>query len=200
MLLPSISHGLMKHSVRSQPIAMRILGYINHSTPAHERIPSAKEADFNAPAHLPDGTQYFDDALKPHRNLSWAAYMLNETHIQIRYILEESGFLDFQKNGFKWKLNYGRKVYDVVLYPYVSFIDGDTEGHDRLCGHYTARFAKISKQLCRACECPTYMSGYSKANYPKQKPHHIRKLVGEKDVKSLQLQSQNYLKNGFDGV
>ena len=152
------------------------------------------------PAHLPDGTQYFDDALKPHRNLSWAAYMLNETHIQIRYILEESGFLDLQKNGLKLKPNYGMKVYDVVLHPYVPFIIGNTEDHDRLCGHYTARFAKI-KQLCRACECPTHMNVYSKANYPKRKPHHIRKLVGgEKDLKSLQLQSQNYLKNGFDGV
>jgi hypothetical protein len=66
----TISHGLMKHFVRSQPIAMCILGYINHSTPAHKQTPSACVADFNAPAHLPDGTQYFDDALKPHQNLS----------------------------------------------------------------------------------------------------------------------------------
>ena len=47
----------------------------------------------------------------------------------------------------------GRR-HPVALHPYVPFIVGDTEGHDRLCGHYTARFATV-KQLCRVCECPT---------------------------------------------
>jgi hypothetical protein len=28
----TLSHGLLKHEVRRLPIAMRILGYINHST------------------------------------------------------------------------------------------------------------------------------------------------------------------------
>jgi hypothetical protein len=31
----TLSHGLLKHVVRRLPIAMRILGYINHSTPPH---------------------------------------------------------------------------------------------------------------------------------------------------------------------
>jgi hypothetical protein len=195
----TISHGLLKHSIRSQPIAMRILGYINHTTPAHKRSPSAKEADFNAPDHLPHGTEYFDDALKPLNGMSWSAYLLNEVHIQIRYILEESGFLHLQDQGFVWKLNYGGKVFDVVLHPYVPFIVGDTEGHDRLCGHYTARF-KAVKQLCRACQCPTELSGYSKAKYLHRKPRNIKRLVDRVDLDRLKLQSQNYLKNGFDNV
>jgi hypothetical protein len=32
----TILHGLLTHTVRSQPSAMRILGYINHITPAHK--------------------------------------------------------------------------------------------------------------------------------------------------------------------
>ncbi len=32
----TISHGLMKHSVRSKHTAMRILGYVCHSSPAHQ--------------------------------------------------------------------------------------------------------------------------------------------------------------------
>jgi hypothetical protein len=46
----TISHGLLKHSrVRCLPIAMHILGYINHSTPAH--LPSLADlvTKFNAP-------------------------------------------------------------------------------------------------------------------------------------------------------
>ena len=31
----TISHGLLNHTMRCLPSAMRILGYINHSTPAH---------------------------------------------------------------------------------------------------------------------------------------------------------------------
>ena len=56
----------------SQPIAMRILGYIDHTTPAHKRMPRANVKDFNAPTHLPLGTQYFEDALKPRKGMSWS--------------------------------------------------------------------------------------------------------------------------------
>ena len=56
-------------------------------------------------------------------------------HIQIGFILKESGFLDLQCKGFHWKLHYKEKVYPVVLHPYIPFIIGDTEGHDCLCGH-----------------------------------------------------------------
>ena len=195
----TISRGLLKHSVRSQPIAMHILGYINHTTPAHKRTPSTKEADFNAPTHLPLGTEYYEDALKPLVGMSWSAYLLNEIHIQIRYILEESSFLHLQDQGFEWKLNYRGKVYDVVLHPYVPFIVGNTEGYDRLCGHYTARF-KAVKQLCQACQCPTELSGYSEAKYLHRKPRNINRLVDCADLDRLKLQSQNNLKNGFDDV
>jgi hypothetical protein len=114
----TISHGLFKHSVRSQPIAMRILGYINHTTLARKRTPSAKEADFNnAPTHLvPKGTEDYEDALTSLVGMSWLAYLPNKIHIQIRYILQESGFLHLQDQGFEWKFNYRGKVYNVVLH------------------------------------------------------------------------------------
>ena len=71
--------------------------------------------------------------------------------MQIQFILEESGFLRLQKHGFRWNLHYNGKIHSVVFHPYVPFIIGDTEGHDRLCGHYTACFSKV-QQLCRICE------------------------------------------------
>ena len=96
----TISHGLLNHVVRRLPIAMRILGYINHSTPVH--LPSASEHDseLNVPADLPKGTLRVKDPLKRHPNASWSTYILNETHMQIQFILEESGFLRLQKHGF----------------------------------------------------------------------------------------------------
>ena len=86
------------------------------------------------------------------------------------------------------------------MHPYISFIIGDTEGHDRLCGHYTARF-KTVKQLCRSCECPTLQSGYSKVKYPHpRKPRAIDRLVQNGNLEGLISISQHYLKNGFTGV
>jgi hypothetical protein len=88
-------------------------------------------------------------------------------------------------------LHYNQKVYPIVLHPYVPFIIGDTEGHDRLCGHYTARFASV-KKLCRACECPTYETGYSKGRYRHRKPRLINNLVRAGNLERLQAMSQNY--------
>jgi hypothetical protein len=195
----TISHGLLKHSVRRLPIAMRILGYINHSTPAHLPSLADLDTDFNAPTGLPKGTVVLDAPLRRMNDLTWSTYLLNETHMQIQFILEESGFLQLQNKGFKWKLHYNKKIYPVVFQPYVPFIIGDTEGHDRLCGHYTARFSAV-KQLCRVCECPTYFSGYSKSKFAHRLPKDINKLVERGHLDGLKSLSQNYLKNGFDSV
>lgn len=195
----TISHGLLKHSIRSLPMAMRILGYINHSTPAH--LPSESEFDieFNNPTNLPKDTVLVKNPLPRNPNVSWATYLLNEAHMQIQFIFEESGFLKLQKHGFHWNLHYNNKVHPVVFHPYVPFIIGDTEGHDRLCGHYVARFAKV-QQLCRICECPTQFTGYSKSKYRHRLPHRIDSLVKRGKTEQLQLLSQNYLKSGFADI
>jgi hypothetical protein len=79
---------------------MCILEYINHSNPVH--LPSASEHDseLNVPADLPKGTLRVKDPLKRHPNASWSTYTLNKTHMQIQFILEESGLLRLQKHGF----------------------------------------------------------------------------------------------------
>jgi hypothetical protein len=161
----TISHGLLKHTVRPQVIAMRILGYINHSAPAHLPALSELDTEFNAPSGLPHGTVVVEAPLRRIKNVTWPTYLQNELHIQIQFILEESGFLQLQRKGFQWDLHYNTKIYPVVFHPYVPFIIGDTEGHDRLCGHYTAHFSNI-QQLCRICKCPTYLTGYSMSNFP----------------------------------
>jgi hypothetical protein len=139
----TISHGLLKHSARSKPTAMRILGYINYSD-AHKPPPASKTWDHTEP---PKEAVIAPAPLKPLSNLSWPTYLLNEMHIQIKFILEESGFKRLQEKVFYWKLHYAGKTFPVVMYPYLPFIIGDTEDHDCLCNHYTARL-KTVKQLC----------------------------------------------------
>jgi hypothetical protein len=80
---------------------MRILGYINHSTPAHLTSLSDLDTEFNAPTVLPKGTVVLDAPLRCKNDLARSTYLLNETHMQIQFILEESGFLQLQNKGFK---------------------------------------------------------------------------------------------------
>ena len=175
----TVSHGLLKHEFRSHPSAMRILGYINLQ-PVHytaSRLPMSGET-----------------------RMTVAAAKLNDYHAQIEFILQESGFLQLQNYGFSWNLQFGGQVYPVVFRLYVPFIVGDTEGHDRLCGHYTARFEGI-QQLCRVCKCPTKLSSYSKGVYKKRYPDEIQTLIANKNDAGLRSISQTFLlRNGFSKV
>ncbi len=110
----TISHGLLKHSVRCLPIAMPILGYINHSTPAHLLSLADLDTKFNAPTGLPKGTVVLDAPLRLMNNITWSTYLLNKTHMQIQFILKESGFLPLQNKGFKWKLHYNKNLSSCV--------------------------------------------------------------------------------------
>jgi hypothetical protein len=146
---------------------------------------------------------------RPQRgDMSWSALFLNEYHMQIQFILQESGFLALMDRGFKWNLRYANIIHEVVFHPYVPFIIGDAEGHDRLCGHYTPRFMEI-QQLCRICECPSYLTGYSKSldmpgflkpMFDYRTPKKLDSLIRKGLLGDLQSMSQQYLKNGFEGV
>jgi hypothetical protein len=45
----TVSHGLLIHDIRKLPIAMRVLGYIHHSTPPHEVARKEADSVFNEP-------------------------------------------------------------------------------------------------------------------------------------------------------
>ena len=193
----TVSHGLLKHEFRSRPNAMRILGYICHQKRKittgllfEEGIDSSGDDDS---ASVPDGV------IDGRKDINWADLEANEIHMQISFILRESGYLNIQDKGFHWKIHFKGKIFPVVLHPYVPFIVGDTDGHDRLCGHYTARFHTV-KQLCRICECPTEKSDYSLARYPYRTAKKVNTLVAKQDLNALQAMSQKYLHNAFDSV
>jgi hypothetical protein len=73
------SHGLLKQSVCPLPIAMRILGYKNHSTPCQPHVTvdvADLNTEFNAPTGLPKGTVVLDAPMRRMNNLTWSMYLL----------------------------------------------------------------------------------------------------------------------------
>ena len=93
------------------------------------------------------------------------------------------------------------EVYNGQIHPVAAPLNhlhnGDKEGHDCHCGHYTACFSSLAQPFC-VCECPTLKCGYSKAKYRHRKPAVINTLVQLGDLNGLKAMPQNYLVNGFD--
>ena len=103
----TISHGLLRHNIRKDPAAVRILGYINLS-PVHKSDdpPTTYHPSNSNGEHLPKLN-----------GVSAAAYSLNKYHLQIRCILEKSAFLSLQDRGFTWNLEYRGQLLPVVFHP-----------------------------------------------------------------------------------
>lgn len=97
-----ISYGLMNHDVRKTPAAMRILGFINTTTTKQRLFQGGDSTRPRTPLPI---------ILPPH--VSEACYRLNKYHLQIDFILRESGYLDLQESGLKWDLHYGGKSFPV---------------------------------------------------------------------------------------
>ena len=184
----TISYGLMKHSIRSSPIAMRILGYINHYT--------RKDDDESQPAN--DVTEA-EEPISPSNTMSKGAQNANDYHAQIHFILEQSGFLELQRRGFNWIIHFQGNTFPVTFRMYVPFIIGDTEGHDQLCGHYKCRTGSVA-QLCRACVCPTKLCGWSKAKFKFRMSATVDRMISNQKTDELQAMSLHSLRNGFRNV
>lgn len=182
----NLSLGIHKRSIRQLSSANRPLGYVSMYFPDDVDMDTI-ESNANNDQYLELGEQ----------GLSQAAISLNDYHAQLRFIFDKSGFLELQQNGFKWMLQYRGKVHRVTFRVVVPFIVGDTEGHDRLCGHFTARFQNVA-QLCRICECPTHLTDYSKAKFPFRVPSKVNARKG--DQEELRAISQQNLLNAFDHI
>jgi hypothetical protein len=168
----TISHGLLKHKIRKEPAAVRILGYINLS-PVHicHDPPTTNPPPHSCSEHLP--------------KLNGVSPAALNDHLQLHCILEKSVFLSLHDRGFTWKLEYRGQLIPVVFHPYVPFLIGDTKGHDRLCGHYTSR-GKGVLQLCRVCECHAEFCGDSKArDHRKRTPAALNQMVRHRRLDSL---------------
>ena len=183
-----ISNGLMKHDVRKMPLC-NACSWVHHHFPNS----SAGCEPLNVPTPGTGLSRASLDRNYQSQSVTDAVWRLNEYHMQVDCILCESGYLDLQRTGLKWNLMFHGKSFPVVLHTFVPFIIGDTGGHNGLCGHYKSCTAGVAP-LCRACECPTMVTVYSKTrDYALCKPHIINKLVREKKFPELKAMSQQYL-------
>jgi hypothetical protein len=163
----TISQTLLNHITRRLTSAMRILGYINHSTPAHLLSGADADSVFTSPQELADAVVRIKNPIcRPtNGNVSWATLLLNETHKQIQFILEESGFLRLQNSGFKWNLQYNKTIHKVVLIYLSSLVIQmvmtvfvvTTQQHLPM---------EVKQLCCGICECPSYLTGYAKLMFP----------------------------------
>ena len=88
-----VSYGLMRHDIRKTPAVMRVLGFIN-TTPEKERPFPPGEDRPETPLPVV-GAAYVTDAV----------WRTNEYHLQLDFILRESGYLALQESGLKWNLH-----------------------------------------------------------------------------------------------
>ena len=120
----NLSLGLFKRSIRNQSSAWRPIGYI----PDLSNVPHKHGSTRDQSVHkAQDLHVLFDAVLSP--------------------------LFEFIKLVHPFGFMYRGKLLQARLHFKICFIIGDTEGHDRMCGHFTARTHNV-KQLCRRCLCP----------------------------------------------
>lgn len=98
--------------------------------------------------------------------------------------------------GIEWNLRYKGKLHHVVFKPFILFVKGDTQEHDKLCGKYLSR-AKGVKHLCRYCMCPNEETDNPFANHDPKTKTMIQSLVQSADLHGLQQISQQYIDNAM---
>ena len=110
------------------------------------------------------------------------------THILIENILSE--YKEIEDNGIcNYQFYFREKLYTVNLKFFVLVILGDTECHDKLCGHFNCRNLQV-KNICRHCNIPSNMLDDPKARYKLTSQKFIDQLVLHNDIKELKQMSQ----------
>ena len=98
--------------------------------------------------------------------------------------------------GIPFEFDYKGKHYKVQLKIFMFAVIGDTEGHDRMTGHYQNRQLKV-KRICRHCNIPS--DRLDDPTYPWQYtfPKEITDLMEAEDWDGLKAISQHPIKNAF---
>jgi len=98
------------------------------------------------------------------------------------------------QKGITWNLRYGGKNQVVEFIPFVMFVKGDTQEHDKHCGSYTSRTQHVA-QLCRYCCCPTNQTSNTTTTYPRKTQPMVQALVEARDLAGLKALSQQSIDN-----
>ena len=116
-----------------------------------------------------------------------------DLHAMLDALLES--YRKYQK-GITWNLRYGGKHQLVEFIPFVMFIKGDTQEHDKHCGSYTSRTQHVA-QLCRYCCCPTNETASTTTTYPRKSQPMVQALVQARDLAGLKALSQQCIDNAW---
>ncbi len=104
-----------------------------------------------------------------------------------------------KKEGIAWDLSFKGKLHPCVFKIPVLCVMGDSEGHNKLCGHFTSS-TKV-KSLCRSCDCPAEETGKAESLVVSgrkfTRASDIRALVEARDEESLKEKSYYNLRNAF---
>jgi len=132
-----------------------------------------------------------DDNLEPTKKVPSCS--AQDLHAMLDTLL--SSYRECEQRGFMWKLSYKGNVYAVEFVPFIMFVKGDTQEHDKHCGKYTSR-GKNVQNLCRYCCVPNEETDDPKASkYPRKSPLMIQDLVNAGDIDGLKAISQQYFNN-----
>jgi hypothetical protein len=95
-----------------------------------------------------------DDVVsKAHKEMTTSLDKVKNLHAVLRVAFKD--FLDVVEKGpLKFEIPYGGKNNIVHIKFCISFVIGDTEQHDALCGKFQLR-TSLAKCICRHCNCPT---------------------------------------------
>jgi hypothetical protein len=90
---------------------------------------------------------------------------------------------------------------DVVFKTPLLFVVGDTEGHDKLCGHFLSRTNSAIKSLCRCCNVDTDEIDEPRAPWSYTLATQIAELTEEREEDELNGMSYHLLdKNAFTPI
>ena len=173
----SFTLGILKKEVRNLPYAWRPLGYVLNQA--------------NVTANLTPLQKAID------------------YHFVLGKILESLKQVQLKKGGIAWLLDSREddQKTPVFFKVPVLFVVGDTEGHDKMCGHYLNR-TKV-KALCRYCKCPFHLTGSGSLvnpDHPNKKDFafvaqsEIERLVKGEKWDELHELSYHPLVTAFSGI
>ena len=127
----SFTLGILNRETRKRAEAWRTLGYIED----FDNVLTTNEDELKT-KKVPSSTK------------------LQDYHAIIDHILRDFHDLQGKHGGFKWKLNWKNRVYEVVFKIAVQVVIGDCKGNDSLCGRYGSHSLQV-KRLCRDCKVLT---------------------------------------------
>lgn len=101
------------------------------------------------------------------------------------------------RDGFDWDLPYRGMIFLLQFVPFIIFIKGDTQEHDKLCGKYIAYGCAGQKCHCRYCCVPTAKLDMPYADFPRKTVQMIMGMIRRNDTAALKKISQHNLFNSF---